>query len=81
MATYFGVDFHARQQTISYCDTADGVIHLKELDHARDDLQGFYSQFAGEVIVGIEGERLQHLVCRATGGLRASGDDRRCGRD
>src|SRR6266567_1907200 len=54
MTVYCGVDFHARQQTISYCDTADGEIHRQELHHQRDDVRGFYAQFAGEVIVGLE---------------------------
>ena len=45
MAIYCGVDFHARQQTICYCDTADGEIHLKELDH-QEDVRGF------EVLIG-----------------------------
>jgi transposase len=54
MAIYCGVDFHARQQTVCYCDTADGVIRLAELDHQVDDLRGFYSSLAGEVVVGIE---------------------------
>jgi transposase len=54
MTIYCGVDFHARQQTICYCETADGEIHLRELDHERDDVRGFYSTFKGEVIVGIE---------------------------
>lgn len=30
MTTYCGVDFQTRQQTICYCETADGEIHLKE---------------------------------------------------
>jgi hypothetical protein len=34
MTVYCGVDFHARQQTVCYCDTADGVHHLSELEHA-----------------------------------------------
>jgi transposase len=54
MAIYCGVDFHARQQTICYCDTADGVIHLRELDHQSDDVGSFYSQFTDEVVVGLE---------------------------
>jgi len=54
MTVYCGVDFHARQQTIRYCDTADGEIHSRELDHQKDDLRSFYSQFKGEVIVGLE---------------------------
>ncbi len=54
MTTYCGVDFHVRQQTICYCDTADGVIHCRELHHEKDDVRGFYSQLSGEVIVGLE---------------------------
>ena len=54
MAIYCGVDFHARQQTVCYCDTADGEIRLRELDHEGDDVRGLYSIFTGEVIVGIE---------------------------
>ena len=54
MAIYCGVDFHARQQTVCYCDTADGETRLAELDHQADDVRGFYSGFTGEVIVGLE---------------------------
>ena len=54
MTTYCGVDFHARQQTVCYCDTADGVIQCQELHHDKDDVSGFYAQFTGEVIVGLE---------------------------
>jgi transposase len=54
MTIYCGVDFHARQQTVCYCDTADGEIHLRELDHESGDVRDFYSTFKGEVIVGIE---------------------------
>ncbi len=53
MAIYCGVDFHARQQTICYCDAADGEIHLKELDH-KEDVRGFYASLTEEVIVGLE---------------------------
>lgn len=54
MRVYVAVDFHARQQTISYCDLADGEIHRLTLDHQRDDVRGFYAQFTGEVIVALE---------------------------
>lgn len=54
MTVYCGVDFHARQQTVCYCDTADGQVHLKELRHEEDDARAFYSRLAGEVIVGLE---------------------------
>lgn len=73
MTVYCGVDFHARQQTINYVDTVDGEIHQCTLRHQQDDVRGFYAQFAGEVIVGLEAsgysawfeemlEELQHTV-------------------
>jgi transposase len=73
MTIYCGVDFHARQQTICYCDSAGGEVRRAELDHERDDVGGFYSAFAGDVVVGIEAsgystwfvellERLGHQV-------------------
>ncbi|HET9525853.1 MAG TPA: IS110 family transposase, partial [Pyrinomonadaceae bacterium] len=43
-----------REQTISYCDTADGEIHRTKLRHQHDDVRAFYEQFTGEVIVGFE---------------------------
>ena len=54
MTVYVAVDFHARQQTISYCDSADGEIHRHALDHQRNDVRAFYAQFTGEVIVALE---------------------------
>jgi len=51
---YCGVDFHARMQTIAYSDSADGEIKLAQLDHRKDDVRGFYSQFTSQVIVGLE---------------------------
>jgi transposase len=54
MTVYVAVDFHARQQTISFCDLADGEIHRAELRHQHDDIRAFYMQFTGEVIVGLE---------------------------
>jgi transposase len=54
MTLYCGVDFHARQQTVCYCNTADGEVQLRELDHQKDDVGSFYSQFTGEVIIGLE---------------------------
>ena len=33
MTIYCGVGFHARQQTICYCDTVDGLIQCRELHH------------------------------------------------
>jgi len=54
MTVYCGVDFHARCQTVSYCDTADGEVHQQELHHQKDDVRAFYQQFSGGVIVGLE---------------------------
>lgn len=54
MTIYCGVDFHPRQQSVSYCDADDGEIRYREFHHESDDLHGFYSQFTGEVIVGLE---------------------------
>src|SRR6185436_7594524 len=54
MTVYVAVDFHAREQTISYCDSADGEIHRTKLRHQHDDVRKFYEQFTGEVVVGLE---------------------------
>jgi hypothetical protein len=54
MTIYSGVDFHARQQTICFCDTAGGEVCLRELHHDRNDVRGFYAQFTGDVVVGLE---------------------------
>lgn len=54
MTVYVAVDFHARQQTISYCDTADGEIRRTTLVHQRDNVRKFYEELTGEVIVGLE---------------------------
>jgi transposase len=54
MTIYCGVDFHARMQTVSYCNTDSGEIHTVDLNHQKDDLRSFYSHFDGDVIVGVE---------------------------
>ena len=54
MTVYCGVDFHARLQSISYVDTCDGEVHHLQLNHRKDDVRAFYSQLAGDVIVGLE---------------------------
>src|SRR6185436_12848922 len=52
---YCGVDFHARQQTISCLTTEDGVVSTHELKHQnKAELKAFYSQFSGPVVVGLE---------------------------
>jgi transposase len=54
MTLYIGVDIHARQQTVSFLDTGDGTTGQVVLEHEGDDIKGFYGQFEGEVIIGIE---------------------------
>jgi transposase len=56
MTVYIGVDFHARQQTISYLTTEDGEIqHLVLLHEDARVVRAFYQQFVGQrVVVGFE---------------------------
>jgi transposase len=73
MTVYIGVDFHARQQTISYLTTEDGEIeHLVLVHDSAAAVRGFYEQFAGQrVVVGFESsgyaawfeELLEELGC------------------
>jgi transposase len=73
MTVYIGVDFHARQQTISYLTTEDGEIqHLELLHENPATVRAFYQQFAGHrVVVGFESsgyaawfeELLEELGC------------------
>lgn len=52
---YIGVDFHARQQTISYLTTASGEVQTQQLKHHdKAALRNFYAQLNGRVIVGLE---------------------------
>lgn len=54
MAVYIGVDLHVRTQTVCWVDTADGEQREVTLDHERDDVAAFYSQFAVPATVGVE---------------------------
>lgn len=56
MAVYIGVDFHARQQTISYLTIETGEVQQLVLLHEEPGkVRAFYEQFAGQqVIVGFE---------------------------
>jgi len=56
MTVYIGVDFHARQQTISYLTTETGEIqHLVLLHQDLATVRAFYAQFVGQhVVVGFE---------------------------
>ena len=57
MTVYIGVDFHARQQTISYLTTEDGEIYHAVLRHELPlEVRAFYEQFIGQQVrVGFEG--------------------------
>ncbi len=55
MPIYCGVDFHARQQVVAWCNTNDGEIWFIKHDHERvEKVREFYSAFAEPVIVGLE---------------------------
>lgn len=54
MPVYVGVDFHVKSQTVCWCDSAEGVIHQRTLDHRRDDIAAFYRQWTAAAIVGVE---------------------------
>ena len=54
MGVYIGVDFHARSQTVCWCDTSDGEMHQRRLDHQGDDVRAFYAQFTAPPVVGLE---------------------------
>jgi transposase len=54
MGVYLGVDFHARTQTVCWCDTSDGLIHQRTLDHQTDDVRFFYAQFPAPAVIGLE---------------------------
>src|ERR1700687_4795211 len=73
MTVYIGVDFHARQQTISYLTTEDGEIQRIHFEHAKPaEVLSCDQQFAGQrVVVGFESsgyaawfeELLEELGC------------------
>ncbi len=54
MTVYLGVDLHVRTQTICWCNTGDGVVHERTLDHTQDDVRAFYAQFAPPAVIGLE---------------------------
>src|SRR5260370_4076629 len=78
MTVYIGVDFHARQQTISDVTTQDGERQRLQLDHGQsEEVRRFYQQFAGQrVVVGFESsgraewfeELLEELGCEIWSG-------------
>ena len=60
MTVYCGVDFHARPQSVGYCDTASGEINSRDLHHQEDDVRAFYAQLLGDVIIGVEASGYSH---------------------
>lgn len=55
MPIYCGVDFHARQQVVAWCDTSDGEIRITKLDHSDlQKLREFYGSLPSQVIIGLE---------------------------
>ena len=54
MAVYIGVDLHVRTQTLCWVDETDGEQHQVMLNHERDDVRAFYSQFPASAIIGVE---------------------------
>jgi transposase len=74
---FLGVDFHARTQTVSWCDTANGVIERRTLDHRTDDVRAFYQQFHVPAVVGLEATgyaRWFHRLVEETGHRLVIGD-------
>lgn len=51
---YIGVDFHAHQQSVCWCDTATGETDAVELKHDLEKVREFYGRFRECGIVGIE---------------------------
>ncbi|MFL6282056.1 MAG: hypothetical protein ACJ74Q_02685 [Pyrinomonadaceae bacterium] len=81
MTIYCGVDFHARLQTVSFMDTADGETHQRDLHHQKDDIRAFYSQFASDLIVGLEASSYSRWFEQLLDELGYQMPDRRRGRD
>lgn len=77
---FLGVDFHARTQTVSWCDTANGVTERRTLDHRTDDVRAFYQGFHPPAVVGLEATgyaRWFHRLVEETGHQLLIGDARR----
>jgi len=54
MTLYIGVDFHAFQQTIAWCDTETGETDMIDLKHEPEKVRDFYSSLSGPAFIGIE---------------------------
>ncbi len=79
MAIFYGVDFQARSQTISYCDAQSGEIHSAVLHHNKDDGRAFYSPLTGEIMVALEASGYTSWFEGLLGQTRSSSLDRRPG--
>jgi hypothetical protein len=44
----FAVDFYARVQTVAYCHSQDGEIHVEEFAHFNDDIRSFHNFLAAK---------------------------------
>lgn len=77
MTVYIGVDLHVRTQTVCWMDTADGEAQERVLDHDRDDVGAFYSQFPPVAVVGVEASGYSlwfHRLVEQTGHCLRVGD-------
>lgn len=55
MTVYIGVDFHPYEQTVAYCDEADGEVRYRQFLHSdKQSLKAFYRKFGAEAVVGVE---------------------------
>lgn len=80
MTVYLGVDLHTRSQTVCWCDTTDGEIQQRTLDHRSEDVRAFYAQFPAPAVVGVEAmgyARWFHRLVEETGHHLLVGDARR----
>ncbi len=55
MTLYIGIDFHPYQQTIAFCDDADGVIKRRQFLHSdKQAIKRFYRDCSSTTIIGVE---------------------------
>lgn len=54
MQFYIGVDFHAHQQTVAWCDKQTGEIRTLDLVHDPEKVREFYASLPEPAIIGIE---------------------------
>jgi transposase len=55
MTVYIGVDFHPYEQTVAYCDDADGEIRYKRFLHSdKQSIKAFYRKCGTDAVIGVE---------------------------